>query len=82
MHGNIVLFATVTIFQIWGFRFQLDVCNECHGVLMMFLNLSNIAISNICGFAYSCIIITISKIEVVNLLQNVDLSEKMEHWKI
>ena len=39
-----------------GFKFQLDVYNRCHNVLMMSMNLSNIAISNIHDVDYSCII--------------------------
>ena len=57
-----------------GFKFQLDVCNGCHDVLMMFINLHDIAILSTCVVDYPCIINGIGKSEVVNLLQNVDLS--------
>ena len=30
-----------------GFKFQLNVCNRCHGLLMMSINLSDFAILNI-----------------------------------
>ena len=59
-----------------GFKFQADVCNGCHGVLMMSTNLSDIATLNIHGVDYRCIINGISKTEAVSLLQNVDLNEK------
>ena len=39
-------------------------------------NLSDIAISNIKGSDYCCIISGISKSEAIKLLQNVDLTEK------
>ena len=55
------------------FKFQLDVCNRYHDVLMMPINLNDIAILNICGVDYRCIINRISKREEVNLLQNADL---------
>ena len=42
----------------------------------MSINLSDIAISNIKGSDYCCIISGISKSEAVKLLQNVDLTEK------
>ena len=42
----------------------------------MSLNLSDIAILNIKGSGYCCIISLISKNEAVNLLQNADLTEK------
>ena len=58
------------------FQFQSQVCNGCHDVLMMFVNLSDIAILNINGVDYCCIITGISKSEAVNLLQKADLNEK------
>ena len=41
VHKKSVLFATNGIDE--GFKFQLDVCNRCHDVLMMSMALSNIA---------------------------------------
>ena len=64
------------------FKFQPDVCNGCHGGLMMFMNLSDIAILNIHGADYRCVIKGISKSEAVNLLQNAVLNEKKEQNKI
>ena len=40
---------------------------------MMSINLNDIAILNICGVDYRCIINRISKREAVNLLRNADL---------
>ena len=65
-----------------GFKFQPDVCNGCHDVLMMFMNLSDISILNIHGADYRCVITGISKSEAVNLLQNTVLNEKVEQNKI
>ena len=59
-----------------GFKFQPDVCNGCHDALMMSMNLGNIAIPNIHGADYCCIISRISKSEAINLMQNVDLTVK------
>ena len=59
-----------------GFRFQPNVCNRCHDVLMMSMNLSDIAILNIQGADYCFIISGISKSEAINLVQNIDLTEK------
>ena len=58
------------------FQFQSQVCNGCHDVLMMFVNLSDIAILNVNVVDYCCIITGISKSEAVNLLQKADLNEK------
>ena len=42
----------------------------------MSVKLSDIAILNITGFDYCCIIILISENETINLLGNADLTEK------
>ena len=59
-----------------GFKFQPNVCNRCHNLLMMSMNPSDIAISNIIGSNYRCIISRISKSEATNLIKNIDLTEK------
>ena len=51
------------------------------GVLMMFMNLSDIAFLNINGADYRCIIKGISKSEAINLLHNYDLTEKVKHYE-
>ena len=43
---------------------------------MMSMNLSDIAILNIHGADYHCIISRISKSEAINLMQNINLTEK------
>ena len=68
------------IFYYWyflnkGFKFQPNVCNRCHGLLMMSKNLTNIAILNIKGFNYSSIISRIRENETINLMQNIDLTK-------
>ena len=45
--------------------FQPNVCNECHDILMS-VNLKDIAILNINGVDYCCLIDGISKCEAVN----------------
>ena len=45
-----------------GFKFQLDVSNGCHDVLVMSVNLDDFAILNINGFDYRCIINEINSI--------------------
>ena len=39
-----------------GFKFQPNVCNRCHDLLMMSMNLSDIAILRIKSVDYCCII--------------------------
>ena len=61
---------------------ECDIChcwyvsNGYYGVLMMSMNISNIAILNIQGANYCCFSIGISKSEAVNLLHKADLNEK------
>ena len=43
---------------------------------MMFMNLSDIAILNIKGSDYCCIISLIRRNEAITLIQNADLTEK------
>ena len=45
------------------------------------MNLNNIDILNIKNANYCCIINGISKSEALALLQNINLHEKMEHYK-
>ena len=59
-----------------GFKFQLHICNGCHNVLMISMNLSGFAILNINGVDYRCIINGISQSKAVNLLQKTDLNKK------
>ena len=63
-------------FLNYSFKFQPNVCNRCHDLLMMPINLSSIAILNINGSGYCYIISLISKNEAIDLLQNADLTKK------
>ena len=63
-------------FLNYSFKFQPNVCNRCHDLLMMSINLSDIPISNIKGSDYRCIISLIRKNEAINLMQNADLTGK------
>ena len=47
---------------------------------MMFMNLSDIAISNIKSADYCCIISRISKSEAINLMEDIDLTENVEYY--
>ena len=67
-------------FLNFSFTFQPNVCNRCHDLLMMSKNLSNIAILKIKVSDYCCVIHLIDKNEAVNLIENADLTEKVEHY--
>ena len=48
---------------------------------MMSMNLSDTAILNIKVADYCCLTSGINKSEAINLMQNIDLTEKVEHYK-
>ena len=54
---------------------QPNLCNRCHDLLMMSITL-NIAILNIKAAGYCCIIRGVIKGEAINLIQDIDLTEK------
>ena len=64
MNKKIAIFFTIGIFLIKGFKFQPDVCNGCHDVLMTSMNVSIIAFLNA---DYFCIISEISKTGLTSL---------------
>ena len=57
-------------FLNYSLKFQSNVCNRCHDLLMISTKLSNIAILNIKGSDHCCIITLNEK-----LLQNIDLTK-------
>ena len=46
------------------------------------MNLCDMSFLSIKGSDYCCIISLISKSEAINLMQNADLTEKVEHYKL
>ena len=52
-----------------------------HDLLIMSMSLSDIAILNIKGSDYRCIISLISKNEGKTLMQNADSTKKVEHYE-
>ena len=68
-------------FLDYSFRFQPNVCNTCHDLLMMSTNVSNTAILHIKVSDYCCIVSLISKNEVIIFMENADLTKKAEIMK-
>ena len=50
--------------------------NRCYDLVMMSMNLRDVAILNIKSADYCCITSRISKSEAIKLMQNIDLIEK------
>ena len=65
-------------FLNYSFKFKTNVCNRCYDLLMMSINFSHIAISNIKGSDYCSIISLISKNEAIN---QVDAKHKFDQKK-
>ena len=65
-----------------GFKFQLDVYNGYHDLLVMSMNLSDIAILSIHGTNCCCIVSRINKNEGVNLMQNMYLTKVKIYYHI
>ena len=59
-----------------GLKFQPSVWDGCHDALMMFVNLNDITIFNICSVDCQCMIARINNNETMNLLRITDLSVK------
>ena len=53
-----------------GFKFQDYVCNGCHDLSMLTVNISDVAIITVKNVDYCCIIHKISKSEAIDLLKN------------
>ena len=60
----------------YSFKFQPNACHRSHDLRVMSVNLSDIAILNIKDSYYYCIISLFSTNEVIDLLQNAELTEK------
>ena len=63
-------------FKDVGFKFQPHVCNKCHDILLTAYKLKNIAILNVKGVDFRCILSGISEDESVNRLNNSVLEDK------
>ena len=57
-------------FKDVGFKFELHNCNKCHYVLMTAYELKDIAILNVKGVDFRCILWGISRDKAVNRLNN------------
>ena len=57
-------------FKDIGFKFEEDVCNKCHDLLVVAYSLKDIAILNAKGNTFRCILMGISKNEALKRLNN------------
>ena len=57
-------------FKNIGFKFEEHVCNRCHDLLTMAYSLKNIVILSAKGATFKCLLMGISKNEVLRKLNN------------
>ena len=65
-----------------GFKFQDYVCNGCHGLTMLSVNINDIAITTVENVDYNYIIHKIRKPDVTDLLNNSVLENRRYIYKI
>ena len=63
-------------FKDIGYKYEPYVCNKCHGLSMMAYELKNIAILNVNGVDYRCVLWNMTKNEAINVLNNYWLDDK------
>ena len=63
-------------FKDVGYKSELHFCDKCYDVLTTVYELKNIAILNVKGGDYRCILRIISKNEAVNILNNSVVEDK------
>ena len=72
--------------QYWhfnhGFKFQKLFCNVCHDLMMLCLNIGDIAIITVKGADYPCIFNDIYKSDAFNLLENYILDDCGYIWNV
>ena len=71
-----VMFCHYWCFLNCSLKFQPNLCNRCHDLLMISINLSDIAILNIKLSDYCCFTSLITINEAIKLLQKADLTEE------
>ena len=57
-------------FKDIGYEYEPYVCNGCHDLSMMVYDLKNVAILNVKGVDYRCVLWNMTKYNAVNLLNN------------
>ena len=77
-------YLSLLLFLDKGFKFQPNVCNGCHDLLIMSMKVSDIDVLNIVkDFDHHFIISRICKNRAINLMQNTYLTERRRTlWNI
>ena len=72
------------IFHYWYlkdvYKFEPNVCNDCHDILMMAYELENITILNVKGFDYRCVLSGVTRNDAINNLGASKWDDKGTLW--
>ena len=71
-------YLLLLLFLSKQFNIQPYLCNRCHDLLILSISLGNITALKIKNFDYRCIIRRFGQSEAINLLKNIDLTERGE----
>ena len=63
-------------FKDIGYKYEPYACNGCHDLSVMAYELKNIAILNVKGVDYRCVLLNMTKNDAINLLNNSWLDNK------
>ena len=63
-------------FKDIGYNFERYVCNKCHNLSIMADELENIAILNVKGVNYGCVLWNITRYDTINRLNNAKFDDK------
>ena len=63
-------------FKDIGYKYEPYVCNKCHGLSMVAYELKNVAILNVKGVDYRCVLWNMTKNDAINVLNNYWLDNK------
>ena len=63
-------------FKDIDYKYEPYVCNKCHGLSMVAYELKNIAILNVKGVDYRCVLWNMTKNDAINVLNNYWLDNK------
>ena len=73
-----MIFATIGILKILGFKYEPYLCNGCHNLMQKAMSFNNIAIVYVKGNAYRINFCYMSKNDAINIMNGSNLVDKMD----
>ena len=64
-------------FKDIGFKYELYLCNDCHGLMQKAVSFNDVAIAYVKGSAYRIHFWYMSKDDAINIMNNSNLIDKM-----